>query len=74
MKAGGHPDASVSTRFPPVSHSPECLISLPSFLVLKQTLDVLPFHLLEPFNGPVRPSNLLDKILRGVAEAKGPTD
>ena len=44
----------------------------PRFLALKQTLDALPSHLLTPFNGPVPPSNLLDKIARGVAEAKGP--
>ena len=36
-----------------------------------QTLDALPSHLLTPFNGPVPPSNLLDKIARGVADAKG---
>ena len=46
----------------------------PRFLALKQTLDALPSHLLTPFNGPVPPSNLLDKIARGVAEAKGPAD
>ena len=31
----------------------------------------MPSHLLTPFNGPVPPSNLLDKIARGVADAKG---
>jgi transcription factor SPN1 len=36
-----------------------------------QTLDALPAHLLTPFVGPVPPSNLLDKIARGVAQAKG---
>ena len=46
----------------------------PVFLALEQTLDALPSHLLTPFNGPVPPSNLLDKIARGVAEAKGPAD
>ena len=35
-------------------------------------MDALPQHLLTPFNGPVPPSNLLDKIARGVSEAKGP--
>ncbi|KAH9928272.1 uncharacterized protein B0H18DRAFT_1117957 [Fomitopsis serialis] len=40
--------------------------------LLSRTLDALPAHLLTPFNGPVPPSNLLDKIARGVAEAKGP--
>ena len=39
-----------------------------------QTLDALPAHLLTPFNGVVPPSNLLDKIARGVASAKGPVD
>lgn len=39
-----------------------------------QTLDNLPAHLLTPFNGPVPPSNLLDKIARGVTKAKGPID
>ncbi|KAF9648717.1 hypothetical protein BDM02DRAFT_3096049 [Thelephora ganbajun] len=42
--------------------------------MLQRTLDALPSHLLTPFNGPVPPSNLLDKIARGVAEAKGPAD
>jgi transcription factor SPN1 len=37
-------------------------------------LDALPAHLLTPFNGPVPPSNLLDKIARGVAQAKGPEE
>jgi len=46
----------------------------PFYLALKQTLDALPSHLLTPFHGPVPPSNLLDKIARGVAEAKGPAD
>lgn len=27
-----------------------------------------------PFNGPIPPSNLLDKIARGVSQAKGPID
>ena len=39
-----------------------------------QTLDALPSHLLTPFNGPIPPSNLLDKIARGVSQAKGPID
>ena len=60
--------------FPPVSRPPKSLSSFPPFLALKQTLDALPSHLLTPFNGPVPPSNLLDKIARGVADAKGPTD
>ncbi len=34
-------------------------------------MDALPAHLLTPFNGPVPPSNLLDKIARGVTQAKG---
>jgi len=46
----------------------------PFYLAFNQTLDALPSHLLTPFNGPVPPSNLLDKIARGVAEAKGPVD
>lgn len=41
---------------------------------INQTLDALPAHLLTPFNGPIPPSNLLDKIARGVAKAKGPLD
>jgi hypothetical protein len=44
------------------------------FLILFKTLDALPAHLLTPFNGSVPPSNLLDKIARGVANAKGPID
>ncbi|KIP07635.1 hypothetical protein PHLGIDRAFT_35343 [Phlebiopsis gigantea 11061_1 CR5-6] len=39
--------------------------------LLTRTLDALPSHLLTPFNGSIPPSNLLDKIARGVAEAKG---
>jgi len=39
-----------------------------------QTLDALPAHLVTPFNGPIPPSNLLDKIARGVSNAKGPVD
>ncbi|KAL6302418.1 hypothetical protein BKA93DRAFT_827498 [Sparassis latifolia] len=42
--------------------------------LLSRTLDALPAHLLTPFNGPVPPSNLLDKIARGVTQAKGPID
>lgn len=34
----------------------------------------MPAHLLTPFNGPVPPSNLLDKLARGVAHAKGPAE
>jgi transcription factor SPN1 len=37
-------------------------------------LDALPAHLVTPFNGPIPPSNLLDKIARGVSQAKGPSD
>ncbi|THV07321.1 hypothetical protein K435DRAFT_815545 [Dendrothele bispora CBS 962.96] len=40
-------------------------------LLLSRTLDALPSHLVTPFNGPIPPSNLLDKIARGVANAKG---
>jgi len=40
----------------------------------RQTLDALPAHVLTPFIGPVPPSNLLDKIARGVAQAKGRSD
>ncbi|KAL4243813.1 hypothetical protein ABKN59_010712 [Abortiporus biennis] len=42
--------------------------------LIKRTLDALPSHLLTPFNGPVPPSNLLDKIARGLTNAKGPID
>ncbi|KZP25227.1 hypothetical protein FIBSPDRAFT_950591 [Athelia psychrophila] len=40
-------------------------------LLLSRTLDALPSHLLTPFAGPLPPANLLDKIARGVAHAKG---
>ena len=43
-------------------------------MLFLQTLDALPSHLLTPFNGPVPPSNLLDKIARGVAKIKNPVD
>ncbi|KAG6896048.1 hypothetical protein C0992_010664 [Termitomyces sp. T32_za158] len=46
--------------------------SLP--LTRLQTLDALPPQLVTPFNGPIPPSNLLDKIARGVTQAKGPVD
>ncbi|KAF9267881.1 hypothetical protein L218DRAFT_651520 [Marasmius fiardii PR-910] len=42
-------------------------------LLLSRTLDALPAHL-TPFNGPIPPSNLLDKIARGVSDAKGPNE
>ncbi|KAF9048436.1 hypothetical protein BJ165DRAFT_1017313 [Panaeolus papilionaceus] len=41
---------------------------------LSRTLDGLPAHLITPFNGPVPPINLLDKVARGVIQAKGTTD
>ena len=37
-------------------------------------MDALPAHLVTPFNGPIPPSNLLDKIARGVSQAKGSSD
>ncbi|RXW21773.1 hypothetical protein EST38_g4100 [Candolleomyces aberdarensis] len=43
-------------------------------LLLSRTLDALPAHLVTPFNGPIPPPNLLDKIARGVSKAKGPTE
>ncbi|KAH9481581.1 hypothetical protein JR316_0006108 [Psilocybe cubensis] len=43
-------------------------------LLLSRTLDALPAHLVTPFNGSVPPSNLLDKIARGVSNAKGPAE
>jgi len=52
------------------SFNSNIILILPSF----KTLDALPAHLLTPFNGSVPPSNLLDKIARGVANAKGPID
>ncbi|KDQ59310.1 hypothetical protein JAAARDRAFT_57229 [Jaapia argillacea MUCL 33604] len=42
-------------------------------LMLTRTLDALPAHLLTPFDG-VPPSNLLDKLARGVTKAKGSAD
>lgn len=42
--------------------------------VVFETLDALPAHLITPFNGSVPPSNLLDKIARGISAAKGPND
>lgn len=42
--------------------------------LLFETLDALPAHLITPFNGSVPPSNLLDKIARGISAAKGPND
>lgn len=49
-----------------------CVFSL--LLWTLKTLNALPAHLVTPFNGPIPPSNLLDKIARGVAERKGPAE
>lgn len=49
------------------------ILHLP-YLSALQTLDALPAHVLTPFIGPVPPSNLLDKIARGVAQAKGSSE
>ncbi|EIW84340.1 hypothetical protein CONPUDRAFT_88603 [Coniophora puteana RWD-64-598 SS2] len=43
-------------------------------LLLTRTLDALPAHLITPFVGSVPPPNLLDKVARGVATAKGHND
>jgi transcription factor SPN1 len=75
MEARTHQDVAKGTRFLSDSRVLAVFSSfLPFYLASKQTLDALPSHLLTPFNGPVPPSNLLDKIARGVAEAKGPAD
>lgn len=42
-------------------------------LFLLRTLDALPSHLVTPYNG-IPPANLLEKIARGVAQAKGPNE
>ncbi|KAI6042853.1 hypothetical protein EDC04DRAFT_2654997 [Pisolithus marmoratus] len=42
--------------------------------LLSRTLDALPAHLITPFNGPVPPPNLLDKVARGISAAKGPNN
>ncbi|TFL04097.1 hypothetical protein BDV98DRAFT_360615 [Pterulicium gracile] len=42
-------------------------------LFLLRTLDALPSHLITPYNG-IPPANLLEKIARGVAQAKGPNE
>ncbi|KAF8526342.1 hypothetical protein BU17DRAFT_62318 [Hysterangium stoloniferum] len=42
--------------------------------LLVRTLDALPGHLYTPFNGPVPPSNLLDKIARSVSQTQGPLE
>ncbi|TFK75185.1 hypothetical protein BDN72DRAFT_892533 [Pluteus cervinus] len=42
--------------------------------LLSRTLDALPAHLVTPFIGPIPPNNLLDKLARGVSQAKGPAD
>ena len=53
---------------------PRIPFSCPIADTLFQTLDALPAHVLTPFNGPVPPSNLLDKIAKGVMRAKGPAE
>ena len=57
----------------PTFHAFQMFLISPPYIAFKQTLNVLPSHLLTPFNGPVPPSNLLEKIVRGVA-VEGPTD
>ncbi|TDL25709.1 hypothetical protein BD410DRAFT_837182 [Rickenella mellea] len=42
--------------------------------LLTKTLDTLPSHILTPFHGPIPPSNLLDKIARSIAYARGPLE
>ena len=51
---------------------PHPLISFSPSSRVKQTLDTLPSHLLTPSNVLAPASNLLDRIARGVADAKGP--
>ena len=57
----------VCLQSPPIYH-------IPFTNHTPQTLDALPAHVLTPFIGPVPPSNLLDKIASGVAQAKGPNE
>ena len=49
------------------------LISPPFYLAFEQTLDAFTSHLPTPFNGPVPPSNISDKIAQS-RQAKGPAD
>lgn len=50
------------------------LASSYAFSRVLQTLDALPSHILTPFIGPVPPSNLLDKLAKGVVEAKSTSE
>lgn len=46
----------------------------PGFIASEQTPDALPSHLVVSFDIQLPPSNLLDKIARGVVETKAPAD
>ena len=71
----GNPNTSFSSQGCVIDISPFSTIHLISFTNHRpQTLDALPAHVLTPFIGPVPPSNLLDKIASGVAQAKGPNE
>ncbi|KAI0264403.1 hypothetical protein BC834DRAFT_844059 [Gloeopeniophorella convolvens] len=66
-------DSWNSSNYDPAD-DPDLEWKLDHVLLLTRTLDALPAHVLTPFIGPVPPSNLLDKIARGVAQAKGPNE
>ncbi|KZS88057.1 hypothetical protein SISNIDRAFT_490411 [Sistotremastrum niveocremeum HHB9708] len=42
--------------------------------LLANALDVLPQQVLTPFVGPIPPSNLLDKVAKGICASKGPLE
>ncbi|VDB92311.1 unnamed protein product [Peniophora sp. CBMAI 1063] len=43
-------------------------------ILLSRTLDAVPQNVLTPYTGAVPPSNLLDKLARGIVQAKGPNE
>lgn len=64
------PSFTVATR-------PQCFSASQTRIdpgLVQQTLDALPAHKMTPFNGPVPPSSLLDRIAKGVLDAKGPAE
>ena len=57
---------------PLVSHILQVFLAF--YLVFRQALDMLLYHLPTLFNRPVLPSDLLEKFIHSVAEVKGPVE
>ncbi|KAG8906800.1 hypothetical protein FRB99_006067 [Tulasnella sp. 403] len=57
-----------------VSMAPEFEWTAGQIQILCMTLDNLPSHLITPYVGSIPPQNILQKLARGVKDAKGPVD